>query len=529
MILLLQCLIAFLVRAYPHISVIDVLGAEEASLYVSCLRILSGDFSKLGSYPHTAIFLTIILKSLTRISLISAVKVYSPLISAITTFVLYKTLNESLTIPRFESSLVTWVFVFLDSHIYRSTEYTGSAEVTAILLTTIFFYLWFDERTMYALLVLPFILITHLIVFILPATYIFSCIITNNRTTTKQKALGLVTIAGILLIMSPFLPIDYALQHVLNGFDISILTLITKYGQADFDIVMSSLFGTATLFVGFGILMPILLKLIKIDINIKQLTTTNWLYILGLVTLTAINTTVISPYRLFSHVGILGLFSLSLFFIPTPDKHFNREKSFLTIMLCGLMFTQVITTGWYQHNWIHAYGTDEEIVMIEWLTDYHFKEFDEKLCYSQLFWDDSGVALSLYTNPPPLSLDPFNLTNQNNTNTNNGTSTNNNTQDYNNYTKDYNMWFSWITVKQKMINGTFSPEELHEVFVYVMYSDRFSEQALFRLPNDSDRLVYSTYEIPDYWIGHPDWELIYNDIGGKIYRNIYYFGGGYVQ
>ena len=151
------------------------------------------------------------------------------------------------------------------------------------------------NRYVYGLL--PVIAYTHYIVFGFVMSYFFVNWYLKSGLDLKYRLAGLFGLVVLLSSIVWVLPVKYALVQFFNTFSgINVLNIFNLYKIDDFIIIFSTL--AVTVFVFF-------ISILFTDL--KEIRYLSYLYVFGIFITIILYNAVISPYRLVSHMGIIGL------------------------------------------------------------------------------------------------------------------------------------------------------------------------------------------------------------------------------
>lgn len=475
LIVLILAFLAFGIRVFPHTFLIPFVVREEGGILMLTQRILNHDFSYLSSFPPVSLFGVAIMHTLLPISLPTCAFIWNPLMSAFATIVFYYILKDVLKVST--PYLGTMLFVFLDSNIYRTTLFGSSSEGTGILILFIFIYTYFKVSKPRSLIFLVVLLWTHIIVFGFGFLVLaVDQVLINVEDINKQKKKIIMIGISVMILGSSFfyiLPYRIAVFDMVMQFKLhTISNLYRILTTRMLPILYKTLLGT------------VILTLVSVyHFWVKRC----WVSYMGMIMVgiiivsTLLSSSHISPYRVLPYAGLIGVMSLSLIRV--------KHKTLVTVFLIGLMLTQVTVFGWKENNRIYDAVTEEELEIIEWIQE----NYPESVHFN-ILWDDVGQQLLLYefpySNPESMG-----------------------------YTQTKEEWEEYIEFKLKLIliNAKTGGEFPDIDFInFVVYSDRFAERALFRLP-EYEHLTYSRYSIYDMWENDPRWVLIYENEGGKVY------------
>ena len=470
---------AFFIRAIPHLFIIPYVGIGEGYMFIFAERLSRGLYFSLNQYPHTAILGVVVLHKLTRLPIITCGSFWSPLMSGLSAVVMYFVLRDLMGVKK--PFLPTLLFVCLDSHIYRSTLFTSAAEATGILFLLIFVWVYSTKSKFSSVFLLPVLLWTHLIPFGIAIIFIFSDVVNNINQKGKIYAIigvGIISIVAFLI----FNPYGLFFGHIQFATDFFSADILSKINVEDVFLLFSTFLGTIIMF-GMCLVLserrgPVLVPSVLVAL-------------LGVLSLFWYST-MVSPFRVIVYAGMLGVMGYSKI---AETRDINPR---FTILLLILMLAQVSCFGWRNHNRVFDVVTHDEYDMIKWL-----KGSDPKVWYGHIYWDNSGddllvlLLIPIKVNP---GIDENILPNKwlytpelvDSTEGN----VDNNTEGY-------------------VVNTTTGG---YPRFKYVIYSDRFANRALFRFIERGNRIIYGRYPIADTWANDPNWEVVYENPGGKIYK-----------
>lgn len=475
--------LAFFIRAIPHMFIIPYVGIEEGYMFIFAERISNGVLFELKQYPHTAILGVVGLHKLTQIPIVVCGSMWAPLMGGLSTVVMYFVLRDVVNVKN--PFWGTLLFMSLDSHIYRSTLFGNAAEATGILLMLIFVWVYYTRSKFLSVLLIPFLLWTHLITFGMSIIFIFSDIVVGmdwSKRIFTILGVGIMSVIA-LFVFSPYNLAFANVEYIIRNFNIDILS---KISTEDISLLISTFLGTIIMF-GVSIVFGDRKKIPFIP-----------LVLVGLVGIFSLfwYSMMVSPYRVMVYAGMLAIMGCSRV-IET-----RGIGQYLIICLTILMMIQVSCFGWRTHNKIFDAVTHDEYEMVKWL-----KENDSCVWYSEVYWDDPGTdALVLMFDAGGIKPDVDNV-------------------------MEYKGWKE--TPELVKLNDEHGVSDTEEYFVnrtsgrfprikYVIYSDRFAKRALFRFPDRAGRMIYRRYSIVDIWKSDPDWEVVYEAPGGRIYRRCDY-------
>lgn len=465
-------LLAFLIRFYPHGFVIPYIGKEEGGLIMYSQRIVDGDFRFVRNLPHVSIVSVAILHILTRFPITMCAFVWNPLMGALSTIVFYYILKNVLDVS--EPWTGTLLFVFLDSHIYRTTIFGSSSEGTAIFVLLLFVYSYFHVNKIVSLVLLVIIPWIHIIVFGVGMLFVVvDQFFIKQRITTKKSILLLSVVGIVILFFLYVLPYRFVVLDVAVRFRLlSLNQLLEVLKTRMFPILFTTLLGTCILFC------------VSAYYFIRKRNLVSYVFVLIipiLTVLTLLSSSHMSPYRMLPFVGIIGIMSFSLLNV--------KWKKLVVVGLVLVMVFQVTFYGWDINNHIHDGVTLEEVKMVEWL-----KKRNPECVHYNVLWDDSGKQLLLYKMP----IDYYNP------------------PDREGRQKD---WELFMQLKEQLVNGTLLIGYESSIN-YIMYSDRFASQAFIVSQQEHGQILYGHYEIEDMWANSTLWKVIYDDEGGRIYERV---------
>ena len=478
--------LAFLVRLYPYVFLADGWVVEDGPVIYWFRVFLSGGYQYLRMYPHTAI-VGMSLLNFIGVPFIWAAKIWGPLMGMATTYFLYKLL-KSYNLNKSAIYGAT-LYACLGASIYRTCSLSTSLEATAVCISVLFLWLW-NKGEKRAYLLLPLIAYSHFIVFFATTIYLVGNWWTYTEASYSKRiiVLGGLCVGGLILLK--FLPVGYALYQVLRTItNIDLSKLLYLYSIHDYFIIVTSLAVTTVLFI-FSLFCS----------KIKEIKTISWLYVLAVVVTTLFHSPIVSPYRLVLHMGLIGIIGFS----SCLNKLNPRKTMLLVGILCLLSLYQVNAVGLDEHVSFNDAFTEDEQDMLVWL-----HEYDPIVDYSRVLWDDVGIENTLTCLPLVIDIDP-----------------------YTTRSKDYGLWHAQVESKRELINSSttnsdhdpvsesividYDPTPSH--ILYVMYSKRYASRALYRLPEEYGKLVYRNYPVKDIWCTLPEWILVYEKAGNKIYE-----------
>lgn len=484
LILFVSMLMAFIIRVIPYSVIPGGWVIEDGPIIYWFRNFLENRYVYTRLYPHTGILGMSILVWI-GVPFQWAAKLWGPLMGAFSTLLIYKILREL----DYKNVAIYGAFLYgsLASSVYRTCSLSTSLEATAVMLALLFMWLW-HRGYKWSYLFVPIIAYSHFIVFFGVVLYLFGFWWAGTKVSYLKRGLVLSGLGVGLLVVLSFLPVGYALYQLSQTLmNFSILNILSLYSLGDYVLLLNSLTVTCVL---FGVTL--------FYTENKQIKTVAWFYVLAVIATMVFYSPIVSPYRLFIHIAAVGVIGFS----ELLNKLNKNSRFVLVFGLCALSVFQVASLGLDVHVHFDDAITGEELVMIDWLHDY-----DPDVDYSRLLWDDVGIENSLTRLSLVTAVDP-----------------------YTTREKDYGLWYDKVEAK-KIITGktknnltikvndtitVYDPTPVH--VKYVMYSNRYANQALYRLPEENDKLRYRNYVIVDIWNTHPNWVLIYDGVGGKIYE-----------
>jgi len=466
-------LAAFAVRVVPYLFIAKGWVVEDGCVVYWLRSFLDGQYVYLALYPHTAIFGMSFLVWLGA-PLDLAAKMWGPLMGAASTYLIYRIIKE---MGYYHGALPgALLYAFLDSAIYRQSSIATSLEATAITLSFLFILLW-HRGIKVSYVLLPIVAYTHFIVFFATCVYLFGWWWTHTTIPVVYR-IGVAGGIGLgLIALLRFLPVGYALHQVLSTIqNVDLSKVLYLYSSSDITLFLKTLIVTGTLFLS------------SLNTENKHLRNVAMFYLFAVTLTLFFHSPIVSPYRLIIHMGALGVIG---FASMVNNKNYRRMTLF-AVVLCLISLGQVYTYGLGAHVHFHDTVTEEELDMLNWLDAY-----DPTVSYSLIFWDDVGLENALMAFSLVVPVDPYSTREE-----------------------DYGLWGVHTNEKKELVKQNASIiKDLTPLYVkYVMYSDRFADRALFRLPEGPyNKLIYRNYVMADMWHNNPNWVLIYDEAGGKIY------------
>lgn len=481
----LSAVLAFIVRIYPYAFIAAGWVVEDGTVAYWFRMFTEGHYIYLSLYPHTAIFG---MSALVRLGIPVdwAAKVWSPLMGAVSTVLIYKLLTE---LGHKENAVYGAIlYACLDSSVYRQSTLATSLEATAVMFALLFIWLW-HRGVKASYLLLPVVAYSHYIVFFVTFIYLFLWWWTHTSVSLVKRVIAASLLGGGLIVLLAFLPVGYALPQLLDSIThFSLNKFVYVYGSEEVFLLMKTLLVTSILF-----------SVNLITTKSPHLRLVSAFYVAAVVFSMMFYSPIISPYRLIVHMGVIGILGS----IPLLSRLTTFKRILLVGVLCLISLGQIYSYGLDRHIHVNDTLTREELGMLKWL-----HQHDGSVGYSRLLWDDVGIENSLNQLFIMVEVDP-----------------------YTTREKDYKTWYAAAEVKKILVeqqnngNSTVEGQPMNITdptpphIKYIMYSTRFAERALYRLPEgEYNKLIYRNYVIDDLWSNSPYWVLIYDNLGGKIYE-----------
>ena len=470
---------ALALRYGPRLILLPDVAREEGSIIQYAQGLARGDWSRFWNTPHIPFIGIVLLHWFTGFSINRITIFYNPLLGTINTLLVYYLLRD--VVEADNPYIGTWLFAVLDSHIYRSSIVGSIGEQFGLVLLFMFVYVYHRKGLRYGVPILVMLPFTHIIVTGVAFFYVFTDQVILRKFSLKR--LIVFTMAGLLIGLGFLyvLPYKFAVFGMIEQYT-GLMNLETLY-SITVNLYLKNLLLT--------LLGTTILTLVSVYYFIKKRERATYLYVymgilfLGCPIFYILSSSHVSVYRLFIYLGSFGVLTISSL------KHKYRNQFMLLVGL--VMLLQV---NMYGYNMVMAFDsaiTREEVVMANWLIEYD----DNTHSYHDVGWDHCGMQYleyRMYQEATGIPREPV--------------------------PQHSDVYPGHDVVDLEGDN------QVNKLFVYpftgmryVVYSDRFSKRAYFRLLDEYNQYRYNNYIVYDIWKDNPDWKLIYDDVGGKIYES----------
>jgi hypothetical protein len=459
---LLLVLAGFLVRAYPHLLLVDRWIIEEPYNYVTVLDLINtGTTPQAGFYPMLEHQLIWVAWLLTRIDPVTLCQYANPMFGALAAIPLYYLLRERFTESQALIGVTLWVFS--DAAYYRSS-YFGSTEPLSWLFALSALALYRRRRWLPTVALLALAGLTHLLptAYALAVVYLDRMLVLPNRW---RAVLGLSVVALVAAFYSPLNPHQRIVStlnpvSLLKGF---ILSNIGIYSLQELGLGL-------TIFGGFVAL--------GLAAALGRLRTRDRLMdVMGLVA---------GAVFVFSWLdyqpNVFAPPRLTFYFVVPFIYYALRVISGRTALIFAGVSVVALIGGTPMMLMTDVAVTDEEYAALG--------ELSEMGLISDLGWwfSDYPVTTSLAL-----------------------------------YASNVKLWdidtstLGLIQRTEKIRNLTTSPIFVYP-YQYVFISERMTSGRAYLLVNTDGRTGRVTTTISDIWAGHPAWRLVYEGHGVKVYH-----------
>lgn len=472
--IILLVLVAFFLRAIPHLFMIPLLAIEEDVHWLFVYKLMNGNFSAVFSYPHSVHFLVGGIRIFFSLPAGIVESYINPILGALTIPCIIFFMKGLKNTTRLGEIVIGILLVCLDVHIYRSCVWQ-STEILALnflflmlgclvrqKMLSAFFFLLLETQTHYLSLIIGGI------VFIMYGLILFK---------PKGKLILCLSMLGLGVSAYVFFPYTMSADRFLYTVEcFNPTNVVILYSISDL------LLG----FVAFPLTIICLLCLLYF-IWISKFTIVKIfnITVVGLAFLSTIffNPLLIGPFRLVLYGAVMGCVCLTFLLIKLK----TRMLILILSSLCLMSLLAVYPNGLYSIQLVDKVSTQEEIQAIS-----YFVNHTDNFYIGNVATDLLNYGIFMYVTK---------------------------------YEEFSNPLLVGEEIQKRRLPVLQPPENWWQVeqVKYIFWSKRMERNAVFYgIENDTSRFFYEIEPVPDLWCNHVNFTLIYNEEGVKIYERINY-------
>jgi len=472
-------MLAFVLRAIPHMFMIPLLAIEEEFHWLFVERLLNGDFSSVFRYPHMVHFLVAGIRWILFIPSGFIESYIYPFLGALLIPCIVYFLRGLHVSKKIEITTIVLI-TFLEIHIYRSVVWSGD-EILAINLLFLLFGLLSRKKWIPSFIILLFLTQTHYLA--LSIGVLVVTIYGYLQFKMKNKillTLGLIIVGVVAVVFFPYTMSIRRFEYTFQRFNLMNTVFLYTPHELLGSIFLYPITVICLLFLLYYIVKGdnFLLKILGIVI-----------YCSSFVALIFYNPVLVGPYRLVIYGGLTGVICISIML----NKWFST-KSIILILIVFSSFSliSVYPNGLYKVLWLNYVATNEEVEAAYWVNNL------ENFVVANVATDLTNYGILIYISSYYIKTsEPLSSPSE-------------------------------LVIAESPI--TESPEKWEGLnqTKYIFWSKRMEKEGLFynlkAFENSFERVTYYTNPVPDIWWNNSNFTLIYDstlvypNTGVRIYE-----------